>query len=171
MRTICPKITLESYVLAAICMLDLATTVFWVSYRNAAEGNPLMAFYLHHGGTAGFIAAKLVLIAPPLFIAEWARRTRPEFVRRSLRLGICAYIGLYGVGVAHVNRTDTEDALLREAAAQQYAVLPPTPIPPELTVQMMRDSVHRDEHRAAGRRSRPAKPSGLDEGLRYGYLP
>lgn len=100
------KIAFESFVLAAICLLDLLTTIFWVSYRNASEGNPLMNFYLQNGGTPAFIAAKIVLCAMPLFIAEWARRTHPRFTHSMLRLGIVAYIGLYGLGVVHVNRAE-----------------------------------------------------------------
>ena len=97
------KIAPESYVLAAVCLLDLLTTLFWVSYRDAVEGNPLMAFYLHHGGTPAFIAVKVALCALPLFITEWARRTRPQFVRSMLRFGIVAYLALYGAGVAQLN--------------------------------------------------------------------
>ena len=104
------KIAPESYLLAAICLLDLATTVFWVSYRDASEGNPVMAFYLEQGGTPVFIAAKLMLLIPPLFIAEWARRTRPRFVHAALRFGIFAYFTLYGLGVMHVNRAEAMHA-------------------------------------------------------------
>ena len=96
-------IAVESYVMASICLADLATTLFWISYRNASEGNPLMAFFLHAGGTPAFIAAKLVLFLAPLFIAEWARRSRPRFVHAALRVGIIAYVALYSFGVAHVN--------------------------------------------------------------------
>ena len=102
------RIAPESLVLAAICLLDLVTTVFWVTYRNALEGNPLMAYYLQWGGTPAFIGAKIVLCVFPLFIAEWARRTRPQFVLASLRFGIVAYITLYGMGVAHVNRAEAQ---------------------------------------------------------------
>ncbi len=117
-------IALESYALGAICLLDLATTLFWVSYRNAAEGNPLMAFYLQHGGLPAFIGAKLVLCAMPLFIVEWARRIRPHFAHSLLRVGIVAYVTLYGIGVAHVNQVDTINAMESEAlqAAQSYPV-------------------------------------------------
>lgn len=119
MKTTTKLIALESFVLGAICLLDLATTVFWVSYRNASEGNPLMAFYLHRGGTLGFIAAKLVLCVMPLFIAEWARRTNPRFVHSTLRFGIVAYIALYGIGVFHVNQAEAV-AAEEEAAMSQY---------------------------------------------------
>jgi hypothetical protein len=119
-------IALESYALAAICLLDLATTLFWVSYRNAAEGNPLMAFYLHHGGVPAFIAAKLVLCAMPLFVVEWARRMRPHFAHSLLRFGIVAYLTLYVLGVVHVNHVDTinaaENSAIQAAHAQPLAV-------------------------------------------------
>ena len=118
------KIAPESYLLAAICLLDLATTIFWVSYRNASEGNPVMAFYLEHGGTPFFIIAKLTLCVPPLFIAEWARRTRPRFVHAALRFGIFAYFTLYGLGVMHVNRAEAmnaADELSIAAAASQHS--------------------------------------------------
>jgi hypothetical protein len=93
----------ESVILAAVCLLDLATTLFWVAYRDAAEANPLMAFYLDNHGFAGFIAAKMVLLAMPLVIAEWARRRSPRFVRGALRLTILAYLTLYVFGVAQIN--------------------------------------------------------------------
>lgn len=111
----------ESWAMAAICLLDLATTLFWVSYRDASEGNPLMAFYLEHGGTPAFIAAKIVLCALPLLVAEWARRSRPQFVHGALRCGIVAYMALYAVGVAHVNAAEaaqTQAETTRTAAAR-----------------------------------------------------
>jgi len=100
----------ETCFLAALCLLDLATTCFWIKYRDAAEGNPLMAWYLQTGGTPAFVAIKIVLFALPLFVAEWARRARPQFVRAALRLGIVAYLALYGTGVAHVNQAGAADA-------------------------------------------------------------
>ena len=119
------KIAPESYVLAGVCLLDLLTTLFWVSYRDAAEGNPIMAFYLHHGGTPAFIAAKVVLCAPPLFIAEWARRMRPRFVRSMLRLGIIAYLALYGAGVAQLNQEPPASPAAPPAPAAVTATAPP----------------------------------------------
>lgn len=118
-----PKIALETYALAAICLLDLVTTLFWVSYRNASEGNPLMAFYLRNGGTAGFILAKIVLCAMPLFVVEWARRARPRFVQWGLRFGIAAYLTLYGLGVVHVNNVATFQQIEWEAMQPNPPVL------------------------------------------------
>jgi hypothetical protein len=93
----------ESLALAALCLLDLATTLHWVSRHGAAEGNPLMAWFLTHGGIPAFVLAKCALLIVPLSIMEWARRRRPRFVHTILRCGIAAYIALYGFGVRHIN--------------------------------------------------------------------
>lgn len=100
------RVSPESAVLALVCLLDLATTLFWVSYREAAEGNPIMAFYLQRGGATGFIIAKIILCAVPLFVTEWARQYRPNFVRTALRVGIAAYLTFYAFGVCQVNRDE-----------------------------------------------------------------
>ena len=111
------RIAPESLILATICLLDLGTTIFWVTYREAMEGNPIMAFYLHHGGTPAFIAAKMVLLTMPLLIAEWARLTNPRFVQRALRVGIAAYLTLYVLGVVHIN-SDEHSGNPAQAAAE-----------------------------------------------------
>lgn len=102
------RIAPESFILATICLLDLGTTLFWVSYRDAAEGNPIMSYYLQHFGPYAFIGAKCVLFLMPLLIAEWARRLRPRFVHNALRVGVVGYLAVYGLGVAQVNRTEAE---------------------------------------------------------------
>ena len=86
----------ESYVLLAACLLDLVLTIWLVSTQRASEGNPLMAFYLKQGWGM-LILVKLTLVVLPLFIAEWGRTHRPQFVRRVLRLAIAAYIGIYAL--------------------------------------------------------------------------
>lgn len=90
----------ESYILLAICLVDFIFTAWLVSSRRGTEGNPLMSFYLHSGWGA-LIAAKVVLVAMPIFIAEWARRYRPVFVHRALRVAIVAYLSLYVVAFAN----------------------------------------------------------------------
>ncbi|HET6454669.1 MAG TPA: DUF5658 family protein [Armatimonadota bacterium] len=84
----------ESYIILVICLLDMALTGWLLHTKRAIEGNPIMSFYLQDG-IGMMIAAKLVLIAMPLFIAEWARRYRPRFVHRALRIAIAIYISLY----------------------------------------------------------------------------
>lgn len=139
------KIAPESWVLALICLADLSTTLFWVSYRDAAEGNPLMNFYLKSFGPYAFIGAKCILFLMPLLIAEWARRHRPRFVRGALRFCVIGYLACYCLGVAQVNRTAAQ---AREEQAQEAYLLQPIytphhvrPLPrrqgrPEMTARM-----------------------------------
>lgn len=117
----------ESVVLAAICSLDLLTTCFWVQYRQAAEGNPLMNWYLQSGGTAAFVCVKFVLFLLPLFIAEWARRMRPQFVCGALRTAIAAYVTLYGLGVAQLNQAGKGDPPAEEIARIERMAEQPSP--------------------------------------------
>lgn len=75
-------------------MLDLASTLFLLNTKAAMEGNPLMSFYLGYGvGT--FVLIKLTLMLLPIFIAEWSRQYRPQFVRLMLRAAIVTYVGAY----------------------------------------------------------------------------
>jgi hypothetical protein len=80
-------------------MLDLATTLYWVSQGHAQEGNPIMAFFLDQGAVP-FIAAKIVTFAPALIAAEWYRPRNPRLIQGLLRWVIFAYLFIYVVGVA-----------------------------------------------------------------------
>jgi len=104
----------ESWVLLFICLADLASTIFLVNSRDAVEANPLMAFYLEHGGTFGFALAKITMLAMPLAVAEWARRKRPRFVQQALRFTIMAYVVSYSLGVFQMNR----EAITAQAMGQ-----------------------------------------------------
>lgn len=87
-------LTKESILLITICLADLASTLVLLKHDVAAEGNPLMAFYLTYGvGT--FVMVKLTLVILPIFIAEWSRQYRPRFVKLMLRTAIAAYLGVY----------------------------------------------------------------------------
>lgn len=87
-------LTRESLLLIGICIVDLATTLLLLNTKSAAEGNPLMSFYLKYGiGT--FVMVKLSLIFLPIFIAEWSKQYRPKFVRFMLRATIATYLGVY----------------------------------------------------------------------------
>jgi len=85
--------------MTSICMLDLVTTLYWVSQGQAREGNPIMAFFLDQGPTP-FIAAKIATFAPALAVAEWYRPRNPKLIHRLLRWVIVAYLFIYIVGVA-----------------------------------------------------------------------
>lgn len=109
-------ISRESWIIAAICVADLVSTLIFVHHHGAKEGNPLMDFYLQKG-VIPFILAKCTMFVLPIAIIEWARRHNPAFVRRMARFAIAAYIGLYVVVVAKENFLHA---------------LPPQPMPPAL---------------------------------------
>lgn len=95
-------ISWESGAVTGVCLADLLSTLFLVQYRGAAEGNPLMAYYLAHGVLA-FVLAKLALCVPPLYLAEYARPHSPRFVRLGLRATFALYLLFYAGGVTGLN--------------------------------------------------------------------
>ncbi|MCE5323537.1 DUF5658 family protein [bacterium] len=87
-------ITKESIVLIAICAFDLVATLLFINTNKASEGNPIMSFYLKYGiGT--FIMMKLLLIFLPVFLFEWSRQFKPQFVKFMLRATIAMYVTIY----------------------------------------------------------------------------
>ena len=99
-RTVSQDVTL----LAMICLVDLATTLWWISQGQAREANPLMAYFLQQGHVP-FIVAKLVFFVPALVIAEWYRPRNPRFISRLLQGVTVAYLAAYLIGIApHLSR-------------------------------------------------------------------
>jgi hypothetical protein len=96
------RILRESWIIACIGIADLVTTLIWVHNHGAKEANPLFAHYLAMG-SVWFAVMKLVLLAGPIFLLEWASRHRPVFTRRASQFAIAAYVVMYGVGVAKLN--------------------------------------------------------------------
>jgi hypothetical protein len=94
-----PKISTPTLTLFFICFLDLLSTLYLVLNNHAVEGNPLMAHYLAMG-IGPFILAKLFLTLPALFLAEWHRRKRKEFVERLLWTTVFLYVVLYTLMVS-----------------------------------------------------------------------
>ncbi|MCE5314883.1 MAG: DUF5658 family protein [Armatimonadota bacterium] len=87
-------LTRESIILIAICVIDLVVTLLLVNTKTAVEGNPLMAFYLKYG-TGTFVMVKLALVLLPIFVFEWSRQYKPQFVKLMLRATIATYLGVY----------------------------------------------------------------------------
>lgn len=96
------KIARESIWIAIIGLADLTTTMLWIHFHGAEEANPVFAHYLKMG-IVWFALAKLLLLAGPIVLLEWARRRKPTFTRYASRFAIGAYCGLYAVGFMHVN--------------------------------------------------------------------
>jgi hypothetical protein len=101
----------ETAILALLCLADLMLTIWLVATGKAIEGNPLLRFYLSHGGLTCFTAAKIVLFAGPLMGLEILRHRRPVFTRSLMRAAIVIYLFAYAVGVLHMNR-----GMIRHAA-------------------------------------------------------
>src|SRR6476469_2202225 len=96
------RISRESWIIACIGVADLVTTLVWVHYHGAREANPLFAHYLAMG-FVWFALMKVVLLAGPILLLEWARGHKPMFTRRASQFAIAAYLCMYGVGVAKLN--------------------------------------------------------------------
>lgn len=121
------KIARESWALIAICILDLVTTIYLVHKYDAIEANSVMRYYLNLG-VVPFILAKMVLVAAPIAVLEWARRRRPQFVRSMLRCAIALYILMYAGGVWKLNghaEAEQDQAILESVTA--WAAEPTTP--------------------------------------------
>ena len=88
------KISPESKLLAAICIIDMALTVVLVQFRLATEQNPLMAACLNRGA-ATFVLIKLLSFTPFVIVAELHRRRNPAFVKTATRCAIVLYLGIY----------------------------------------------------------------------------
>ncbi|HEU4752686.1 MAG TPA: DUF5658 family protein [Armatimonadota bacterium] len=92
------RISPEAGWLTGICLLDLLTTLWWISQGQAHEGNPFLAHYLSYGHVP-FIAAKLFTFVPAVVIAEWYRPRNPALIHRVLRWTIILYLAIYVAGV------------------------------------------------------------------------
>jgi len=92
----------QTYILATLGLIDLATTMALVSRCGAAEANPLMATLLSRGLFV-FIFGKITFLFGPLAVLEWSRRANPVFVARAGSSAIAAYIVLYAAGIIRAN--------------------------------------------------------------------
>jgi hypothetical protein len=96
------RLSKESILLIGIGSLDLTSTLIWVQNHGAQEANPLFQHYMEMG-PIWFAAMKIVMLAAPIFLLEWARRRRPNFTRYASRFAACAYLLMYIVGVSKLN--------------------------------------------------------------------
>jgi hypothetical protein len=92
-------ISSEAGWISAICMLDLLTTLYWISQGMAREGNPVMAHFLNQGHVP-FIGAKIATFVPAVIAAEWYRPRNAALISRVMRWVIAGYLFIYVAGVA-----------------------------------------------------------------------
>ncbi|MER3402581.1 MAG: hypothetical protein C4337_04625 [Armatimonadota bacterium] len=109
----------ESWAIILICLADLLITLVLIDKGLAAEGNPLMQFYLRHGVWA-FVLVKSVMVAAPVVIIEWGLRRRPRTVMALARLGIAGYLGIYTLMFLTINVPT-----MRVAQEPEWVELPP----------------------------------------------
>jgi hypothetical protein len=107
------KIAKETWIILAIGLADLATTILFIQHRGAEEANPLFKRYWDMG-LAVFVCAKMALLLGPLSVLEWARSRNPKFVSFALRGGIAAYLVMYGIGFYRLNYNTAPDYNLAE---------------------------------------------------------
>jgi hypothetical protein len=95
-------ISRESLALFIICIADTLSTMALVSKGLAVEANPWMRHCLECGGVAFFLV-KMVPVAALIALAEWRKRSRPQFVRRALLVAVIIYVSAYAISMAAVN--------------------------------------------------------------------
>ena len=96
------KLAKETWVILAIGLADLITTILFIKHHGAQEANPIFKWYWEMG-IAAFVCAKMALLVGPLSILEWARHRSPKFVSMALRSAIAGYVLMYGVGYYRLN--------------------------------------------------------------------
>lgn len=92
------RVSAETLWITLICLLDLVTTLYWVTHGMAQEGNPVLAYFLDMG-IAPFILAKVVTFVPAIVVAEWYRPHNPALITRAMRWVIAGYLVIYVSGV------------------------------------------------------------------------
>jgi hypothetical protein len=88
------KLMRETYVMGAVCLLDLILTLWLIQTGRAVEGNPVMQAALGMG-IFYFILVKCVYTFAPLGLLEMVGRRYTDLVRRYLRLGIAIYVCMH----------------------------------------------------------------------------
>lgn len=122
------RVARETWLLLAIGLADLASTVYLVRHGLVREANPVMAWYLVHFGMWVFCAAKTTMLVCPLMILEWVRRVKPYLGLWALRIALLGYIVLYLSIVwqsneAHFGRFTRR--YLPTSIRRQYTAAPP----------------------------------------------
>ena len=95
------KLSRESWIILAIGILDLVTTLMWVN-DGAHEANPIFQYYLAMGA-GWFVLAKFVCLLCPILLFEFAQIHRRQFALKGARIAIAGYLVMYMVGVAKLN--------------------------------------------------------------------
>ena len=93
---------LSTTVLVTVAAFDLVTTIFWLR-MGQKEGNPLFAYFASLGDVP-FICAKVVYVAVPIGILEYARTKRPKSAEIGTWIAALVYIYLYASHLLQMRR-------------------------------------------------------------------
>ena len=128
------RIARETWIISALGLADLISTIVFIQNNGAQEANPIFQHYWQMG-LPNFILAKVVLMACPLMILEWARRHKPRLARHALRTVIVGYVMLYGIGFVKLN--------VEQAHADEIARMDSSEMYPPLTKQEVHQMLER----------------------------
>ena len=88
------RVSAESLVLVAICMMDMLSTLYFVLKGVATEQNPLMAACFTHS-PGMFVMVKMISFVPFIVAIEMYRRKNPGFALKACRCAIALYLVTY----------------------------------------------------------------------------
>lgn len=88
------RVSTDSLILAAICLIDMVSTLFLVLRGWAVEQNPLMAVCLKQGPMV-FVLVKLASFIPFIVAVELYRRKDAAFARLACRSAIVLYVLIF----------------------------------------------------------------------------
>ena len=88
----------DSLTLAALCMADMLSTLYWVHTGDARESNPMLAECLRRGYGV-FCAQKIASFLPLILFCAYYRSRRPRLIALALRGTVVLYILFYAAAV------------------------------------------------------------------------
>ena len=91
----------STLVLTGIALLDLLTTLVFFK-MGGKEANGIFRWFLHYGIPA-FIGGKVLFLATPIVILEYARQFKPKSAEQGTWLAVILYCAFYGMNVVALN--------------------------------------------------------------------
>lgn len=88
------RVSAESTMLVAICLMDMLSTLFFVLRGVATEQNPIMAACLNYS-PGMFVLVKIASFVPFVIAVEIYRQKNAEFAKTICRLAIVLYISVF----------------------------------------------------------------------------
>lgn len=88
-------------VLMLVCFLDLAITLFLITFGIAVEANPLLRYYFKEWGALGLTVSKVWLVLIPIFVLEAGSRACPSakaHIVHYYKIVIGSYVTLFVSG-------------------------------------------------------------------------